>query len=352
MEENNKSWSDKITHTRSYERVNTFLKSAAVALIFAVFCFAFDRYDSIKQDRQLDESITKLGKIEKNLSTRSLGIFPGYIQQIRELFDNINKKDSIVIMEDVLYYGFKSKPKEFYEMNKKLFDHAMQGGSVKVAYYNFDERTDVPVSKNIFHNMIKEENISHDNRIKMKHDCDSLIETLNNLEERDKLRAIQKTEYELCEKYFDASKKADMKTFETKIKDYLKNDLVDFGGNETSQGAFMAKEMCKKIQQIKEKYLNKDIQTITFMDLEKMDREISKVIADVYTDSLINIKLVPMDDYLTMGCWMVQYDGGVGMKAVLAFPSKYSSDEIGFYSQDEAFSEYIKTMFDGIQNSR
>lgn len=35
---------------------------------------------------------------------------------------------------------------------------------------------------------------------------------------------------------------------------------------------------------------------------------------------------------------------------ILAFPSKYSSDEIGFYSQDELFSEYILTVLKGIRS--
>lgn len=49
--------------------VSTFLKSAAVALIFAVICFTFDRYENILQQEQLDESIQKLEEIKKDLST-------------------------------------------------------------------------------------------------------------------------------------------------------------------------------------------------------------------------------------------------------------------------------------------
>lgn len=329
--------------------VSTFLKSAAVALIFALICFAFDRYENIMQQKQLDESIAKLDTIEKSLSTRSLGIFPGYIKEIRELFNNIDKSDTIVIMEDVLYYGFKSKPKEFYEMNKKLFDHAMQKGAVTVAYYSFEQRN-VPVAMDIFHNMIKEENISEDNLAKMKKDCDSIIKTIV-VAEGNKLQKIRTIEYELCEKYFKATVNKDFKKFEASINGengYLSTELVKFGENETTQGAGAAKNMCKEIQKIKEKYLKKDLHQITFNDMEMMNREISKLIADTYTRDDINIRLVSLDEYLTMSCWMVKYGHTTGAKAVLAFPSKYSSDEIGFYSQDEAFSRYISTMLNGI----
>jgi hypothetical protein len=342
----NHSWSEKITNTRSYERLNTFLKSAAVALIFAVICFAFDRYENIKQQEQLNESIQKLDEIEKGLSTRSLGIFPGYIKEIRELFDDIEKTDEVVIMEDVLYYGFKSKPKEFYEMNKKLFDHALTDGSITIAYYNYEsiEQTRGLVSKNIFHNMIKEELISYDYIVKMKKESDSIFKTLKGLNHKDLYLAIVQTEYELCEKYFQATCSNDFKKFSKKIDEYLNTDLINFGENESSQGALVAKEMCLEIQKIKEKYLKKDKKQISYSDLENMNRDISFLIAETYKKR--GIKLVALNEYLTMSCWMVKHS--TGMRAVLAFPSKYSSDEIGFYSQDEAFSKYISTMMEGI----
>lgn len=246
-------------------------------------------------------------------------------------------------MEDVLYYGFMSKPKEFYEMNKKLFDHAMMDGSVIIAYYNFDQSR-VPVSKDIFHNMIKEEFISHDNIIKMKKECDSIIKTLTNVKGKDKYDEVMKMEYELCDKYFKATNSNDFKKFSESVDKYLSTELINFGENEISQGASMAKDMCLEIQKIKEKYLKKDKKQIAFKDFEDMDREISTVIADAYKKR--NIKLVPLNEYLTMSCWMVK--STTNMRAVLAFPSKYSSDEIGSYSQDDAFARYISTMMGGI----
>ena len=63
------------------------------------------------------------------------------------------------------------------------------------------------------------------------------------------------------------------------------------------------------------------------------------------------IDMVPLDDYLTMSCWMVKKSNPKEVKTVLAFPSKFSSDEIGFYSQDEAFSKYIGTMLEGVRQN-
>ena len=51
-----------------------------------------------------------------------------------------------------------------------------------------------------------------------------------------------------------------------------------------------------------------------------------------------------MNEYLTMSCWLVRD------KTVLAFPSKYATEEIGFISQDKAFVDYIHTMLVGVRS--
>jgi hypothetical protein len=204
----------------------------------------------------------------------------------------------------------------------------------------------VPIAMDIFHNMIKDEHISSDNIAMMNKECDTIIKTIKG---DNKLQKIWAAEYELCDKYFKATIKKDYKKFEESINGengYLSTALINFGENETTQGAGVAKDMCKDIQKLKEKYLKKDLNKITFADFENMNREISMVIAEYYEKR--GIKLVPLDEYLTMSCWMVKYGNTTGIKAVLAFPSKYSSDEIGFYSQDEAFARYITTMLNGI----
>ena len=57
-----------------------------------------------------------------------------------------------------------------------------------------------------------------------------------------------------------------------------------------------------------------------------------------------------LNDYLTMSCWLIKpANKRHSVKSILAFPAKYSSDEIGFYSQDELFSEYITTILQGVR---
>jgi hypothetical protein len=50
-----------------------------------------------------------------------------------------------------------------------------------------------------------------------------------------------------------------------------------------------------------------------------------------------------------MSCWMSIVNGKES--AIFTFPSKDSTDEIGFISQDAAFSKYIQTMLNGMKLS-
>ena len=73
---------------------------------------------------------------------------------------------------------------------------------------------------------------------------------------------------------------------------------------------------------------------------EKFKKEITNDLILVTHTDLIELK-----EFLTMSCWLVRD------KAILAFPSKYSSEEIGFSSQDKAFVDYIHTMLVGVRSA-
>lgn len=81
---------------------------------------------------------------------------------------------------------------------------------------------------------------------------------------------------------------------------------------------------------------------ITFFDFENMFVEITKEIELLYSN--YGFECIPLNDNLIMSCWMS------GDKMIFAFPSKYNTDEIGFSSQDPAFSKYIRTMLDGVRH--
>ena len=367
MEENNKenkkkTWLKKIKNTRGFALFNTFITSAAVALLFAAICFVYDVYHDSEQDKQLEGSIAKLESIEKSidtlqfikdnlkhiqesLSTRYLGIFPEYITQINDLFRELDSTDDVVIFEDVLYYGIKSRPNEFCAFNVQLFKHAMEGGSITVAYYNHrqDPNSGRPVWDNLFHRMVIESRISPEYQTELKAARDKELQKLRNAN-RMSPEASKAVDSTLCEKYFSATKLKNVTKFWNDVEGYLNQELVMRGY--VSAAEEETYKMCVEIDSVKQHYLGHG-KNIRFCDFEAMYRQMSEVIAKYYTKN--GIELVPLDEYLTMSCWMVRRGPGEGVSIVLAFPSKYSTDEIGFYSEDEAFSRYIGTMLEGVK---
>ena len=287
--------------------IDFFAKSAVFSLLLTVGFFVIKQ---IQQTQQQQKQIEQLKDIKDALSTRSLGIFPSYIADINQLMSVSAPTDSVVIFEDVLYYGFISKPEEFKKLNHSLVARADAGSDITIAYYDVE-------GGGAFDMM--------------------LIDQLIGKRELGILRDSSKRE-----KAFQEKRERNLKAFEAKINKYLaqlqdKQYLADSVSVELE-------EMYGRMDSVKTSCVGKkNKRDITYSDYRRMYQDISREMIRTFTTH--GIKMVPLKDYLTMSCWMV------GHKAVIAFPSKYSTDEIGFISQDEAFHKYIKKMLEGVQNA-
>lgn len=352
MEENRESRFERLKKRKGFELLSAFLKSAAVGLLFAVICFAYDVYHDSEQDKQLKDTVEKLEHIEQSLSTRYLGIFPEYITEIDKLFNNLDSTASIVIFEDVLYYGIKSRPKEFCEMNKKLIGHSLAKGSLTVGYYSVQKEDGKPAALDIFHKMIIESRINTKYQAELnKAREESRRMIIDTLRSRDNM-LLDRVDSTLCELYFSKSRDADFGKFKKDVDAYLSDSLLVYGkARDNDKVSLIVERMCIEIDSVKRLYLGKPYEEILFADYEMMYRRMSDVVIKYYTQC--GVSMLPLHEYLTMSCWMVQKGGEKKeVKTVLAFPSKYSTDEIGFYSEDEAFSKYIRTMLEGVKNSQ
>ena len=352
MEENQETNKKVSLRKKTLNLLGTFLRSAIVGMLFAVLCFAYDVYNDQEQDKKLEESVAKLAKIEQSLSTRYLGIFPEYISEIGNLFDRIDPADTIIIFEDVLYYGIKSRPVEFRKFNEQLIQHALSGGHITIAYYDVEKDPTKPTSANIFHKMIIESRINEKYINVMDEERRAEFRKLRQNQQLSKPGATAAIDSMLCEKYFAMTRRDNPAKFKKDIEVYLSDELIK--GSEitatTTAYEHIVHELCMEIDAVKHFYLDKEPNSITFADYEKMYREMGQKIVDYYVKN--GIHLVPLDEYLTMSCWLVKSGhNNNGIKAILAFPSKYSTDEIGFYSQDEAFATYITTMLNGVINN-
>lgn len=338
-----------------YRVLNFISKSAIIGLMITLVLFFIEMIQSNKQEKvtrtQLTETLEGLSGIEQSLSTRFLGIFPGYITNICDLFYNIQEGDSVIVFEDVLYYGIKSRPEEFRKYNHQLLKHAMSGGHVLVAYYDYDVDSTAgkPVWEEVFHKMIVESRIRAEYIPMMASDRRARLRGANVGRGWSAMAAVDSA---VCELYFEKGKRADMEKFRKDIGGYLDSALIA-GIDTTSnrdEAIRIVDRMCLSIDSLKHACLDKPAEKVTFADYERMYRGMSQIIADTYLHC--GIELLPMNDYLTMSCWLVKPHRDEYQRpteAILAFPSKYSSDEIGFYSQAEAFSDYITTMQQGVK---
>jgi hypothetical protein len=112
------------------------LTSAPFALFLSIIFFWIQILES---NKAFNKTVNNLNKIEKSLSTRYIGIFPNYLPQINELLENVNSDKSIVIFQDVLYYGVFSSPKEFKKLTSRLIELSDKC-KISIAYYDINSR--------------------------------------------------------------------------------------------------------------------------------------------------------------------------------------------------------------------
>lgn len=342
---------DKFKTSKAYKIINKFAASAILALLLSVAFFGYDVMRDKSQDKldneHFEKTVHKLEEISQSLSTRFLGTFPEYLTEINRVFRKLQPQDTVIIFEDVLYYGIKSRPQEFKEFNAIILNHARQGGRVVVVYYDNHPRKRY---NSVFHRMVVE------SRISMRY-----IPTI--MQEREQaLKKIPKEQ--LCpkvvmhydslmiDKYFVQSMNDNLQRAKDDRKGYLNKDLVNGilpTYSDTTIGVLVS-QICIELDSIKQHYLggNKKLSDIHFVDYEHMYSDMTDCIAGFYHRE--NITLIPINEYLTMSCWLIKpSESTKSSEAILAFPSKYNSDEIGFYSQDAAFAQYISMMLKGVQ---
>ena len=304
-------------------------ESASFALFVSIIFFAYEMIENMQESKEMTDNLVQ---IQNSLTTKYLGIFPNYLPAINDLYANARQGDSIVIFEDVVYYGIKSRPEEFKSFNLHLLNLRNGGSNVVVAYYN-------PESM-VFHKMIQEGRFPSyvkEMQKERKHILDSL-----NTQYKTTYLDFMRIDSILSEKYFTLEKGNNPQKFKDEISAYL--DPIHANGKEklVTRAEQDINEMCIRIDSIKDFYLNRDEDAITFADYKAMYKAMSAEVTQLYTK--YGFDLIQLNDYLMMSCWMT------GDKIIFAFPSKYNTEEIGFSSQDPAFSKYVRTMLEGVKH--
>ena len=113
------------------------MNSASFALVLSIALFIYQTIDS---KRDFMGVVNNLMQIENSLSTRYLGVFPEYLGNINGLLEEsinnhkaLGTKDSVVIFQDVLYYGIRSDVDGFKRMMRNLLELSNNGSHITIA---------------------------------------------------------------------------------------------------------------------------------------------------------------------------------------------------------------------------
>lgn len=315
--------------TKLYRAVILLSNSAIVGFLITLVIFSFEQYEEYNRTKDITN---KLEDIANNLSTQYLGLFPDYLNRINGLFEKAEFQDSVIIFEDVLYYGIMSKPDEFKKLHRKLLSMSDEGSHVAIAYYDTRGRN--------FKRMMLDQYVASQYLAEMDRKRRNFPRQDGN-GRKYSFRELRSADSLLCEQYFSMTRAEMPEKFRGIVDAYRKPIPLD---TETGDGLDLEiEELYGKIDSVKQYWLRKDYDKILLSDFEKMYRGISDLLAEGYLRH--GVELIPIDENLSMSCWLV------AGKAILAFPSKYATDEIGFFSQDPAFSKYICTMLDGFRGN-
>ena len=302
-------------------KVTTIL--APIGLLLSILSF-------VSEARKSGELVKNLTQIEQSLSTRHIGIFPDYLDNINQLLSETTitsgGERGIIIFEDVLFYGAFYNGVAFKEIIRQLSDFAERGKKITIAYYD-------NTTGRMFREVVQESWIRQQDLRKLAEERRDLRRAGSGLprEENTPRRNIDSI---ASEKFFAHYRDEDRKEFSQRIGRILVPFYNEAAGDD---------HLFYTLDSIKNTYLNKPVGTILFNDIYRMYHDITEELKAFFEGR--NIQLIPLNNYLTMSCW------SNGEKVLFAFPGRFAANEIGFISSDRAILDYIETMLEGVENT-
>jgi len=288
----------------------------------------------IVQGNESARLVENLKQIEQSLSTRHIGIFPDYLDEINLLLAETpctKENDSkIVIFQDVLFYGMFYNGAAFKEMIKQIAELSSKGKRIVIAYY--DNSNNMRKGQ-MFREVVQESWMHQSDLGKLSIERSELMRKLREQNTGERKNNFHVADSIVSEKYFVLYRDDKSNEFGNRVKKIL-TPMYDMSRNDYT--------LFKKLDEIKNRYLNKSEKEIHFCDMYDMYQDVTNELKIFFEQH--NVKLIPLDNYLTMTCW------SNGEKVLFAFPGRYGSDEIGFLSQDVSIMKYIDVMLEGIEN--
>ena len=307
------------------------------ALLLSVMFFGIDFY---RNDNEFEKTVNSLKIIEQSLSTRHIGIFPNYLDEINQLLseslDPKNEISNVIIFEDVLFYGaFYNNGSPFKRMIQLLTGLSNKPGSkVIIAYYDNSKDWN---DGQMFREVVQESWMRKEDLNELVQERTEILKSL--LSANPKLRNSNSSNLHIAdsiasEKYFAIYRDTERDEFTRRRKEIL---IPFYDASKKDDWLF------KRIDEITNNALNKPENTITYNDIYTMYEQVTEELKSFFKKN--HMKMIPLNNYLTMSCW------SNGKQALFALPGRFAADEIGFISHDPAILNYIETMLLGVDNS-
>jgi hypothetical protein len=309
----------------SWYKIGKFiLTSAPFALLLSI---AFFWYEMWENDKENDEMIGNLKQIEQSLSTRHIGIFPEYLSEINKLLSDTTGsiRDTIIIFEDVLFYGAFYNGAAFKDMIQQLSKLANDKRKIYIAYY--DNSPEWRAGR-MFREVVQESWMRQEDLSRLARDRAAMMQDSLSLGNARRNRRLPVADSIASEKYFAAYRD------EAQFSERRKKILIPF-----YDAAKNDNPLFQRLDAIKNACFGKHEREITFHDIYTMYHRVTEELKTFFFHQ--GITTIPLDNYLTMSCW------SNGEKVLFAFPGRFAADEIGFISHDLAILRYIKTMLRG-----
>ncbi len=252
------------------------------------------------------------------------------INTLLEEKKNKTSHDSIIIFEDVLYYGLGQEPDQFKEMINNLVQLSHDGHHITIAYYGIDTR--------MFTEVVQETRIDENYIMKLPEERIKLLGDSTWQKTKRPRERFMLADSMVSEEFFKKTREDDSASFRKMIAEFKK----PLYKNDNDSKLFY------QIDSIRTQVLNKPEKDILFADFYIMYREITKVIANSLTAATSynsKFELIELRDYLVMSCWCTSE------QILFALPGKYAANEIGFISHDNQIKEYIKRQLKGIKSN-
>ena len=339
-----KKISDKILPEEDYIMIKRNIVFKTVTIIFSftvtlVVAIAILRYELDLNEKDFELTIGKLQEVQMSLSTRYIGLFPNYLEEINNMLnESLDPKNNIsrfVIFNDLLFYGAFYEKSEFKKMITLLteFSKKKAENEVIISYYKVskDWRESRMFREVIQSSWIRQEDYGQMIR-ERRHIADSLQKIfLQDLGRKQTRIAISIADSIVSEKYFTIYKKLEKDDFLKRRKkimepfyDSLLKDEIIF----------------KQIDEVTKTCLNKPENLISYHDIFEMYYQVSEIIKKYYNEK--HIRTIELDSHLSMYCW------SNCKKALFALPGRFAAEEIGFISHDSNILDYIAALLDGI----